>query len=278
VPAVPSFLIEPIWEQFRVLIPVPVDTHPLGCHRRKIPDRIIFDKLVQVLVLGCAYAKISDSTCSATTLRTRRDEWIHAGIFARLEQICLDAYNRMIGLDLENVAVDGCIVKAPCGGEAAGRSPVDRGKQGTKRSLLVDGHGIPLGTVVAGANRHDSPLLRPTLEKLNRFEELPEKITVHLDAGYDSKATRELLDEFGCQGQIATKGKPAPLQATGRWPVERTNSWHNRGFKKLAICTEVRTRVIDAFIALANAIIIVRRLIREGWTRYRWNGRPNRKP
>lgn len=277
-PAVPSFLIEPIWEQFRVLIPVPVDTHPLGCHRRKIPDRIIFDKLVQVLVLGCAYAKISDSTCSATTLRTRRDEWIHAGIFARLEQICLDAYNRMIGLDLENVAVDGCIVKAPCGGEAAGRSPVDRGKQGTKRSLLVDGHGIPLGTVVAGANRHDSPLLRPTLEKLNRFEELPEKITVHLDAGYDSKATRELLDEFGCQGQIATKGKPAPLQATGRWPVERTNSWHNRGFKKLAICTEVRTRVIDAFIALANAIIIVRRLIREGWTRYRWNGRPNRKP
>ena len=184
----------------------------------------------------------------------------------------------MIGLDLQNVAIDGCIVKAPCGGEAAGRSPVDRGKQGTKRSLLVDGNGIPLGVVVAGANRHDSPLLRPTLEKLNRFENLPEKITVHLDAGYDSKATRELLDEFGCQGQIATKGEPAPLQATRRWPVERTNSWHNRGFRKLAICTEVRTRVIEAFIALANAIITVRRLIREGWTRYRWNGRPDHKP
>ena len=120
--------------------------------------------------------------------------------------------------------------------------------------------------------------MRPTLEKLNRFEDLPEKITVHLDAGYDSTATRELLDEFGCQGEIAHKGEPAPLQATRRWPVERTNSWHNRGFRKLAICTEVRTRVIDAFIALANAIIIVRRLIREGWTRYRWDGRPDRKP
>jgi transposase len=278
VPAIPSFLIEPIWDQFRVLIPVPIDTHPLGCHRRRIPDRVVFDKLVQVLVLGAAYAKISDSTCSATTLRDRRDDWIEAGIFTRLEQICLDAYNRMIGLDLENVAVDGCIVKAPCGGEAAGRSPVDRGKQGTKRSLLVDGHGIPLGTVVAGANRHDSPLLRPTLEKLNRFDDLPEKITVHLDAGYDSAVTRDHLDEFGCHGQIASKGKPAPLQATRRWPVERTNSWHTRGFRKLAICTEVRTRVIDAFIALANAIIIVRRLIREGWTRYRWKGRPERKP
>ncbi len=277
-PAVPSFLIEPIWEQFQVLIPAPADTHPLGCHRPRVPDRIVFDKLIQVLVFGCAYVRIADSSCSATTLRHRRDEWIEAGIFARLEQICLDAYHRMIGLDLENLAVDGCIAKAPCGGEAAGRSPVDRGKQGTKRSVLVDGNGIPLGVIVAGANRHDSPLLRQTLERLKRFEDLPEKITVHLDAGYDSHATRELLDELGCQGQIATKGKPAPLQATMRWPVERTNSWHNRGFKKLHICTERRIRVIDAFIALANAIIIVRRLLREAWTRYRWNGRPNRKP
>lgn len=243
-----------------------------------MPDRVGFDKIIQVLVLGCAYEKIADASCSATTVRRRRDEWITAGIFTRLEQICLDSFNTMIGLDLEDVAVDGCIVKAPCGGEAAGRSPVDRGKQGTKRSLLVDGQGIPLGTVVAGANRHDSPLLRPTLEKLNRFAELPEKITVHLDAGYDSTVTRELLDEFGCQGEIAHKGEPAPLQATRRWPVERTNSWHNRGFRKRAICTEVRTRVIDAFIALANAIIIVRRLIREGWTRYRWDARPKRRP
>ncbi len=144
-PAVPSFLIEPIWEQFQVLIPVPPDSHPLGCHRPRISDRVAFDKLVQVLVLGCSYIKIADSVCSATTLRSRRDEWINAGIFTLLEQICLDAYHRMIGLDLEDVAIDGCIVKVPCGGEAAGRSPVDRGKQGTKRSLLVDGQGIPLG-------------------------------------------------------------------------------------------------------------------------------------
>ena len=102
-PAIPSFLIEPIWEQFRVLIPVPVDAHPLGCHRRRIPDRIIFNKLVQVLVLGCAYVKIADSSCSATTLRDRRDEWIDAGIFAR-------AWNRSVihnhPVDEDNFPVD----------------------------------------------------------------------------------------------------------------------------------------------------------------------------
>ena len=65
---------------------------------------------------------------SATTIRRRRDEWITAGIFKQLEQICLEAYDRIVGLDLDDVAVDGCIVKAPCGGEADGKSPVDRGK------------------------------------------------------------------------------------------------------------------------------------------------------
>lgn len=278
-PAVPSCIIEPVWDQFQALIPAVADEHPLGCHRPRIADRVVFDKLVQVLVLGAAYEKISETGCSATTIRRRRDEWIEADIFTVLEQFCLEAYDKMIGLQLEDLAVDGCITKAPCGGEAAGRSPVDRGKQGTKRSVLVDGAGIPLGTVVAAANRHDSPLLRPTLETLSRFGfDLPQRITVHLDAGYDSKATRGLLAELGCDGRIATKGVPAPIQNTARWVVERTNSWHNRGFKKLAVCTEKRTRVIEAFIGLANAIIITRRLIREAWIRYRWDTRPARRP
>lgn len=276
-PAVPSSIIEPIWDQFAALIPPIIDTHPLGCHRPRIADRIIFDKLIQVLVLGASYIKISDSTCSATTLRTRRDEWIEAGIFEELEQICLQVYDRIIGLELGNLSVDGCIVKAPCGGEVSGRSPVDRGKQGTKRSLMVDGNGIPIGCVIAGANRHDSPLLRPTLGKLDRFGfDLPEEITVHLDAGYDSKKTRDLLTELSCRWEISTKGEP--LQAGARWVVERTNSWHNRGFKKLALCTERRARVVEAFIALANAVIIVRRLIRQAWTSYRWDTRPARRP
>ena len=276
-PALPSFIIDPIWCQFTTLIPPVIDIHPLRCHRPRIPDRIIFDKLIQVLVLGASYAKIADSTCSATTLRTRRDEWISAGIFEKLEQICLEFYDRIIGLDLTNLSVDGCIVKAPCGGEAAGKSQVDRGKLGTKRSLMVDGNGIPIGCVIAGANRNDSPLLRPTLEKLGRFGVyLPEQITVHLDAGYDSGKTRELLEILGCDHVISTKGEP--LQVGARWVVERTNSWHNRGFKKLLVCTERKESVIEAFIALANAVIIVRRLVRQAWTSYRWDTRPARRP
>lgn len=118
----------PSGANFKALIPTVVDNHPLGCHRPRVPDRVVFDKLIQVLVLGAAYEKISDTTCSATTIRRRRDEWIDAGLFPALEQLCLEAYDRFVGLDLEELCVDGCIVKAPCGGEIAGKSPVDRGK------------------------------------------------------------------------------------------------------------------------------------------------------
>lgn len=163
-PAVPPYIIEPIWEQFCALLPERHVDHPLGCHRPRIPDRVVFEKLVQVLVFGCAYQRIADEECSASTLRRRRDEWIEAGTMDALERIAKETYDRTIGLELADVAVDCCITKAPCGGERSGRSPVDRGKGGIKRSVVVDAQGIPLGALSAPANRHDSPLLGETLE------------------------------------------------------------------------------------------------------------------
>jgi transposase len=51
-PAIPPYIIEPIWEQLRALLPEREVDHPLGCHRARIPDRVVFEKLVQVLVFG----------------------------------------------------------------------------------------------------------------------------------------------------------------------------------------------------------------------------------
>jgi transposase len=130
VPALPSSILEPLWVQFAALLPARQVRHPLGCHRPRIPDRLVFDKLVQVLVFGCGYRRIADATCSATTLRRRRDEWITLGLAERLRLAVLGAYDRLFGLELEHLAVDGCITKAPCGGQVAGPSPVDRRKQG----------------------------------------------------------------------------------------------------------------------------------------------------
>ena len=100
-----------------------------------------------------------------------------------MHALALRAYDQMIGLELEDVAVDGCITKAPCGGERAGPSPADRRKGGLKRSVATEDHGIPLGIASAGANRHDSPLLAPTLQAAHRQQVRPAARRPHLPPG-----------------------------------------------------------------------------------------------
>jgi hypothetical protein len=77
--------------------------------------------------------------------------------------------------------------------------------------------------------------------------------------------------------EISKQVKAAPVVATGRWIVERTNSWHN-AHKKLVWCTERRARVVEFWVAFASVLIIVGRLVREAQIRYRWEGRPLRRP
>lgn len=215
-PAVPSCILDPLREQFLALLPARRDDHPLGCHRPRIDDAVVFDKLVAALVFGAGYERVADASCSATTLRRRRDEWLRLGLFDQLRLAALDAYDTMIGLDLADLAVDGCTTKAPCGGDCAGRSPVDRGKGGMKRSQLCEGAGVPMATVSAPANTRDDALLGQTLDAVKDFAPLPADITVHLDAGYDYRPCREALDQRGLRGQIAHRGEPAPIQAGGR--------------------------------------------------------------
>ena len=74
-PAVPYCILDPLREQFLVLLPERHITHPLGCHRRRIDDAVVFDKLIEALVSGNGYERIADRSCSASTMRRRRDEW-----------------------------------------------------------------------------------------------------------------------------------------------------------------------------------------------------------
>ena len=263
-PAIPACILEPLWDKFATLLPTRQVHHPLGCHRQRIPERIVFDKLIQVLVFGCGYRRIADQTCSATTLRRRCDEWITLGVADQLHRLTLAAYDRMHGLDLEQLVIDGCITKAPCGGQVAGPSPVDRRKQGLKRSVATEADGVPLAALPA--NHRDDGLLAATLEAAATVTAavvgpLHVQPTVHLDAADDCQPCRQVLADRGMVGQIATRGVPAPIQASRRWPVERTHAWANQ-YGKLRWCTERRRIVVAFWLLLALALIVVGRLVR----------------
>jgi hypothetical protein len=276
VPVLPVCLLHPLWEQFAALLPARpavAPSHPLGRHRARIPDRVVFEHVIAALVHGSGYERIASAGCSDRTIRRRLKDWAAAGLAEQVHTLALQAYEKMIGLDVDDLAVDGCITKAPSGGEAAGRSPVDRGKHGLKRSVVTDGRGIPLRLVAAGANRNDSPLLGPTLAGLDKVAHLPERVIVHLDRAYDTAPTRALLAELGFEGAIARKGVPAPVQAGMRWVVERTHSWMN-GYGKLRRCTEKRRAVVDFYLYLAATLVVIRQLIQRARSRYRWPTRP----
>src|SRR5258706_1305550 len=145
VPAIPSSLLEPVWVEFAALLPQRGEfhpEHPLGCHRRRIPDRVVFEHLVAALVHGSGYERIATVGCSDSTIRRRLKLWSGAGIAEQVHAVALAAYDRIIGLHLADIAADGCITKAPCGGEKAGPSPVDRRKGGLKRSAAPEGTGV----------------------------------------------------------------------------------------------------------------------------------------
>ena len=284
-PVVPSCLLEPAWVEFRALLnehrggepPEFAPGHPWGCHRRRVPDRVVSGHVIDALVHGSGYERIATPGCSDRTIWRRLAQWAGWGLAGELHAAALRAYDQVIGLELGDIPVDGCMTKAPCGGEKAGPSPVGRRKGGLKRPAASDGYGIPLGLVSAGANRHDSPLLAPTLAAaLAQAGLMPGDVTAHLDAAYDSAPTRELLTGLGFDGDIARKGVPAPVQAGGRWVIERTNSWMN-GYGKLRRCTERDGKIVDFYLYLAAAFVTIRQLIQRACNRYRWDARPTTK-
>jgi hypothetical protein len=153
---------------------------------------------------------------------------------------------------LDELSVDGCITKAPCGGERAGARPLPgRPRQtGHQRSIAADACGVPLGIVAARANRLDSPLLGPTLQAATlQVGALPRQANVHLDRGYDSAVTRALLG-----GGAHSLVDERLWQATALHRKAR----HGRDF----------------YLYLAAALVTLRMLIRRATRRYRWDGRP----
>ena len=163
--------------------------HPLGCHRPHLPDRVCLAGIVVRLAMGCSWEdaeRLLGGAVSDTTLRARRDEWIAAGVFDTLVEQAQAAYDRIVGLDLSDCSIDGSQHKAPTGGEGTGPSPTDRGKLGWKWSLFTDRNGIPVGWATAGANRHDSVLVEPTLLDVTERALTCDVETLHLDRGYDN--------------------------------------------------------------------------------------------
>jgi putative transposase len=265
-----------LWERVEPLLPVR-PPHPKG-GRPAAPDRQMFSAIIYVLRTGIQWNALPRELGASSTVYDRFRWWESQGFFQRLWQAGLAEYDELAGIGWDWQSVDGSMVKAPFAQAAVGPAPTDRGKQGTKRSLLCDRRGVPLGLMIEGANRHDMKLLSATLD--SQVVERPEPTVEQpqnlcLDAGYDYDIIYADLYERGYEPHVrlnpkyhkwyweALKSRPAEdtpansLEATKqprRWVVERLFSWLNRS-RRLLIRWEKLSAPYEAFLKLACALI-----------------------
>jgi transposase len=148
-------------------------------------------------------------------------------------------------------------------GKKTGKNPTDRGKLGAKRSVLIDGRGVPLGVAVDGANVHDQKLLNDTLDNTPVPRPRPisrQRQHLCLDKGYAGEPVEQEVRRRDYVPHIPAKGNPKPKSRHGkarRWKVERTHSWLNRA-RRLLIRWEKKVANHLGFLHLQFAIIALR--------------------
>jgi len=120
--------------------------------------------------------------------------------------------------------------------------------------------GLPLATLLTGANRHDSIVFEQLLDAIplirqpnGRRRKRPEK--GHADKAYDIPRCRKALSKRHIKVRIARKGIESPQRlGRHRWVVERTLAWLNR-YRRLTVRYERRADIHQAFLTLACALI-----------------------
>ncbi len=153
-----------------------------------------------------------------------------------------------------------------------GKNPTDRGKKGTKESVLVDAEGGPLGAVLAAANVNDHLLLRETIEAIviERPAPTPEAPQhLSLDADYDNPTGREAAAAGQYTPHIVPKEKEKRSKARAkghkprRWVVERTLAWLCK-CRAILVRYDKKDENFLGLIQLACALCWYRRLHRLG--------------
>jgi transposase len=257
---------EEFYELARPMLPPTKEIGPEGGRPSK-SHRTVLKVLWFVLVTGCRWKDVpQEMGCCGETARTRLQAWEQAGIWVHVHQLFLTMLNHEKQLHLETTIVDTTQVRALGGGEATGPSPVDRGKKGTKYTLLVDRDGVPLVIRAVPANRSDQLEILPAVLSFPVVGGKPGRPCMHskklyADAGFDCEATRTILRWLGIDPHIRHRnGAHGSHLGRVRWVVERTISWI-KGLRRMRVRYDRSKTSIDAWTSIAAAVVCLRILM-----------------
>lgn len=260
----------PLWRRIRRLLPHHAPSPKGG--RPRSDDRAALNGIWYVLWTGCQWKAIDKSwfgVCSST-LHDRFQEWQQAGVFLKAMSLLVRFYGRQQGVEWLWQAIDSKICPAPLGGGATGKSPVDRGKRGSKIHLLVDQRGAPLAVCITGANIHDKWLADDLIVSIVVPRPDPDQVEQHLcmDRGYDYPDVHQFVEleryvvhikHRRRRGEPILEDCPIPGETqrpARRWVIERTLGWlAKRRSLRVRWCKKAENWL--AFIHLACAHILL---------------------
>jgi putative transposase len=135
-----------LWDCIAQLIPQRVNPHPFGGGKPPTPDRVCLEAILFVLRTGCQW-KALDATrfCPGSTAHDRFQLWVEQGVFQALWEAGLMAYDDWKGIDWSWRAMDGCMTKAPLGGEKDREKPHRSGQTGGQAQPAGRGRRHPRG-------------------------------------------------------------------------------------------------------------------------------------
>ena len=221
-----------LWDIIALLLPEHKNTHRFGGGRPRTPDRVCMEAILFVLRTGCQWKALNATRfCPSSTAHDRFQEWVKAGVFQEMWKLGLMAYDDWQGIDWKWLSMDGCMTKAPLGGEKDGQKPDRSGQARRQSSLLVDGNGIPIGLAVDGANRNDMKMARATLESIPADAARPQPDqdnpqNLCLDKGYDFDEVREIAKEFQFTAHFLCVERK-PRRSNGRLGPKHGGGWWN---------------------------------------------------
>jgi putative transposase len=265
-----------IWEipdeLWRRIEPILREYWPRKPTGRKVANwRKMLNAIIFRLRSGCQWEKLPERYGPKSTVHDWFQRWVQGGIFEKIWAVLVAECDELGGVQWQWQSADAMLGKARFGGKKTGKNPTDRGKKGTKKSLLTDGEGGPLGVVIAGANVVEQKLLSETIEAIVIERPDPDEVeqNLNLDKGYDNPRSREAAAAGGYVPHIRRIGeekKPCD-QSKGhkprRWVVERTFAWLSK-CRGILVRYEKKDGNYLGLIQMACGLLWYRRLHRMG--------------
>lgn len=259
-----------LWERIE---PILARRYPPALTGRPRADlRLMLDGVIHRMRSGCQWNQLPERFGASSTLHGWFQRFVSDGLLEEIWACLVRECDELGAVAWDWQAADGVMGKSRFEGSARGPNPTDRAKPGTKKSVIVEREGGPLGVAIDGANVHDTKLLERTIEAIVVERPDPETVAQHLclDKAYDNPTGESACEQAGYIPHIRRIGEEK-LDPTGaktrparRWVVERTIAWLQK-CRALLIRYDKKAENYLGLIKLACALLWTRRLHRLGW-------------